>query len=283
MSQENDLLEDDVKPSFSVSMAPKSDKETPKKTPVKKGFVAPVKSAKKSTETSSPKPQANKKQAASEGKAKRVRKPPAKKRRAKEESDDEDDEEETESKEECEEDENDAEEDDDEEEEEEEDPEDEDVAGKGYSTVVVFTSVPNNGRKELVDAVRKHGAHMTRDVGLATHAVCAQPQRTIKLMCAILRGLWIVTPEWVKKSQGKETMPPEESFELSTFPGIRKSRLMHSDSGFKVCTLSFLFVCALFFTHHPFLLLCSLSLMDRSLLLDTLSTPTPPRTRSQGW
>ena len=237
MSQEDDLLEDEVKPSFSVSVAPKKTST--------KGFTPPAKSAKTPTKEA-PKPQANKVSAPpSEGKAKQPRKPPAKKRRTKKDNaeEDEEDEESTvntsqmkmvveDSKEESDDEDNDEEE---EEEEEEEDPEDEDVAGKGFSTVVVFTSVPSSGRKGLVESVRKHGAHMTRDVGLATHAVCAQPQRTIKLMCAILRGLWIVNTSWVTASQDKETMLPEESFELSTYPGIRKSRLMHAESGFKVC------------------------------------------------
>ena len=259
MSQEDDLLEDEEKPSFSVSVAPKNEKETPK-TPAK-GFVAPVKSAKNRTEDGeAPKPQASKTSAPSESKAKRPRKPPAKKRRTKKDGGDEDEDEEStvstsqmkmvveDSKEDSGDEDSDEEE---EEEEEKEDPEDEDVAGKGYSTVVVFTSVPSNGRKGLVDAVRKHGAHMTRDVGLATHAVCAQPQRTIKLMCAILRGLWVVGTSWVTASQDKETMPSEEPFELSTYPGIRKSRLMHAEPGFKVCnTRDTLVLCILLFVDH---------------------------------
>lgn len=262
MSQEDDLLEDEEKPSFSVSVAPKNEKETPKKTPAK-GFVAPVKSAKNRTEDGeAPKPQASKTSAPSESKAKRPRKPPAKKRRTKKDGGDEDEDEEStvstsqmkmvveDSKEDSG-DEDSDEEEEEEEEEEKEDPEDEDVAGKGYSTVVVFTSVPSNGRKGLVDAVRKHGAHMTRDVGLATHAVCAQPQRTIKLMCAILRGLWVVGTSWVTASQDKETMPSEEPFELSTYPGIRKSRLMHAEPGFKVCnTRDTLVLCILLFVDH---------------------------------
>ena len=116
------------------------------------------------------------------------------------------------------------------------DPEDEDVAGKGYSLVVAFTSVPSAAKRGLMTTIKAHGGHMTKELGLATHVVCAQPQRTIKLMCAILRGLWVLSDSWVRASEKKSAMAPEEEHELKDYPGIRASRTKHAEPGFTVCS-----------------------------------------------
>eukprot|EP00899_Mesostigma_viride_P011485 jgi/Mesvir1/20337/Mv19926-RA.1 len=57
-----------------------------------------------------------------------------------------------------------------------------------------------------------------------THLVAGCGRRTIKLLFAISRGAWVLTPEWVSRSLEKGCWVPEEGFEADYYPGIRLSR-----------------------------------------------------------
>lgn len=115
--------------------------------------------------------------------------------------------------------------------EEEEDPEDDDVKGKGYSHVVMFTHVGPDVRSKLVADVKSLKGYMTRDESDATHVVCDKPQRTIKLMAAILRGAWVLSSKWIEDSAAKGEWQPEEQYEVPDFAGARTSRLSRKDDG----------------------------------------------------
>jgi len=262
----DELLDDIVMPSFSVSVDSKlrssesdekkevaekpAEKPVEKKatpSPKKKGFVVPKKAtpnkskeegespAKRARKSASPKKEEKPKTEKKEKKTEE--KKPAKKRsrtsRKSKGYDDDDDDKKSieESQMSMVADDGDEDEEDDDEED-EEDPEDEDVEGKGYKLVVALTSVPQESRKAIVKEIKSHQGHLTRELGLATHVVCAMPQRTIKLMCAILKGLWVLSSSWVTDSKSKSEMLPEEQYELKNYPGIRESRLKHAESGF---------------------------------------------------
>jgi len=58
-----------------------------------------------------------------------------------------------------------------------------------------------------------------------THLVLAEPKRTMKVLHAIARGAWLLTPEWLYRSVEAGAWQPEEQFEDSTFAGGRLARL----------------------------------------------------------
>ena len=110
-----------------------------------------------------------------------------------------------------------------------EDPEDEDVEGKGYGHVLMFTCVPADVRSKLVKGVKEiPDGYMTRNLNFATHVVCDTPMRTIKLMAAILRGVWVVSSKWVTESVAAKRWLPEESYEVTQYPGTKLSREAHA-------------------------------------------------------
>ena len=109
------------------------------------------------------------------------------------------------------------------------DPEDEDVEGKGYGHVLMFTCVPADVRSKLVAGVKEiPDGYMTRNLNLATHVVCDTPMRTIKLMAAILRGVWVVSSKWVTESVAAKRWLPEEAYEVTQYPGTKLSREAHA-------------------------------------------------------
>jgi len=117
-------------------------------------------------------------------------------------------------------------------EEDDEDPEDEDVEGKGYGHVLMFTRMPGDVRSKLVTGVKQiPDGYMTRNIKFATHVVCDEPVRTIKLMAAILRGVWIVSSKWVLDSIEAKKWLPESSYEIQQFPGVKLSREAHENAG----------------------------------------------------
>jgi microcephalin len=66
-----------------------------------------------------------------------------------------------------------------------------------------------------------------------THLVLGEPKRTLKVLHAIARGAWLLTPAWVYASVEAGQRQKEDTFEDETFPGARKSRVAHRDAAFK--------------------------------------------------
>ena len=61
-----------------------------------------------------------------------------------------------------------------------------------------------------------------------THLVIGSHKRTIKVLQAIARGLWVVGYDWVLGSIARASWLDEEKFEaVAWFPGCRSSRLEH--------------------------------------------------------
>lgn len=48
-------------------------------------------------------------------------------------------------------------------------------------------------------AVSRLGGSLARGVNDMTHLVTDKARRTVKFLCAVARGVPIVTPEWLKK------------------------------------------------------------------------------------
>jgi microcephalin len=58
-----------------------------------------------------------------------------------------------------------------------------------------------------------------------THLVVAEPKRTLKVLHAIARGAWLLTPAWLYASLEAGRWVAEDEYEDATFPGARASRL----------------------------------------------------------
>lgn len=50
-----------------------------------------------------------------------------------------------------------------------------------------------------------------------THVVTLENRRTINLMRGIIRGLWILTFDWIEKSLAANEWQPEELYEMKSF------------------------------------------------------------------
>ena len=206
-------------------------KEEPKKEEPKKEIIT---SAKKSPRRKEEETTSNKEEKPKKSPKKKARTSPKHKASAKKEVDDDDeddDEAEMDLKDDDEDDEDmESDEDDDEFESQiPDDPEDEDVEGKGYGHVLMFTCVPADVRSKLVAGVKEiPDGYMTRNLNLATHVVCDTPMRTIKLMAAILRGVWVVSSKWVTESVAAKRWLPEEAYEVTQYPGTKLSREAHA-------------------------------------------------------
>lgn len=76
----------------------------------------------------------------------------------------------------------------------------------------------------------------------ATHVVVGEKKRTLKVLFGIangifnsgvfwfanrMAGLWIVSMDWILKSITADKWLPEEDFEVTEFPGAKKSRVAH--------------------------------------------------------
>ena len=58
-----------------------------------------------------------------------------------------------------------------------------------------------------------------------THLVVAEPKRTLKVLHAIARGAWLLTPAWLYASLEAGRWVAEDAYEDATFPGAQASRL----------------------------------------------------------
>ena len=59
----------------------------------------------------------------------------------------------------------------------------------------------------------------------ATHLVLAEPRRTMRLLRAVARGVWVVTPEWARASAARGAWADPAEFETDAFPGARRARM----------------------------------------------------------
>jgi len=58
----------------------------------------------------------------------------------------------------------------------------------------------------------------------ATHLVLAEPKRTMKLLRAVARGAWVLTPDWVTASAEAGRWVDEAPYETEHFPGAKRAR-----------------------------------------------------------
>ncbi|XP_060520180.1 microcephalin [Cylas formicarius] len=82
--------------------------------------------------------------------------------------------------------------------------------------------------------VRKLGGFVVEDEVTArtTHVVAGEPKRTINMLRAVVRGLWVLKFEWVLKSLEHGKWLPEEDYEVTDFGAvIQKSRLQRQAFG----------------------------------------------------
>lgn len=98
-------------------------------------------------------------------------------------------------------------------------------AKKAVPTLVI-TNVYGKDKELVEEAVKKLGAfQMERTVTRATsHLVCLNPGRTFNMMRALIRGVWILSLDWVKESVAASRWLPEEPFELKNFAPAVKVR-----------------------------------------------------------
>nr|XP_039255276.1 mediator of DNA damage checkpoint protein 1-like isoform X2 [Styela clava] len=76
---------------------------------------------------------------------------------------------------------------------------------------VMFTGVLDNVAEGIVVSL---GGILVTDISECTHLVTDKMRRTIKFLCALTKGLHIVTLEWLRSSSQQQRFLPEEDFEL---------------------------------------------------------------------
>ncbi|XP_067830020.1 mediator of DNA damage checkpoint protein 1 isoform X2 [Heptranchias perlo] len=74
---------------------------------------------------------------------------------------------------------------------------------------IMFTGlVDENGEK----VIKQLGGEMVESVHDSTHLVTDRIRRTVKFLCAVARGIPVVTPEWLKKCGKSRSFLPTSSF-----------------------------------------------------------------------
>nr|XP_026692424.1 mediator of DNA damage checkpoint protein 1-like [Ciona intestinalis] len=75
----------------------------------------------------------------------------------------------------------------------------------------MFTGVVDELGEKIVSDL---GGHMTDDVLECTHLITDKIRRTVKFMCAVVRGAYILNCDWLKDSKKQWRFLPEEDYEL---------------------------------------------------------------------
>ncbi|KAG8940759.1 hypothetical protein FRC03_005125, partial [Tulasnella sp. 419] len=83
---------------------------------------------------------------------------------------------------------------------------------------------------EDVKALSKLGAKQTGDVRECTHLIAKSIVRTLKFMCALARGVHIVSPDWVRQSATSKRLLDETDFQLQDPAGEKKYNFKLSES-----------------------------------------------------
>ncbi|CAK8676905.1 unnamed protein product [Clavelina lepadiformis] len=94
--------------------------------------------------------------------------------------------------------------------------------------VMVLTSFHTEERLAMEKIVRKLGRfriHTSVKDESVTHVVCGAARRTMNVLCAISRGLWLLSKEWITASSDAGYWLDEHSYEVSYFPTARHTRL----------------------------------------------------------
>ncbi|XP_078492143.1 uncharacterized protein LOC101243469 [Ciona intestinalis] len=76
---------------------------------------------------------------------------------------------------------------------------------------VMFTGVVDELGEKIVHDL---GGHMTDDMHECTHLITDKIRRTVKFMCAVVRGAYILNRDWLKDSKKQWRFLPEEDYEL---------------------------------------------------------------------
>lgn len=83
--------------------------------------------------------------------------------------------------------------------------------------------------KKLWDASETLGdCDEDSSIAEATHLILGEKKRTYKVLAAIARGLWIVSPDWIKDSIKQGKWLDEAKYESKFYSGASKSRQIHS-------------------------------------------------------
>ncbi|CAO3685879.1 unnamed protein product [Umbelopsis ramanniana] len=94
---------------------------------------------------------------------------------------------------------------------------------------IVLTSMDKQTRRACIDAVEKLGIYTIGDEvdGSTTHIIVGCKRRTISVVFGVLRGLWLVTADWLKLSAEDGKYLPEQQYEIvEWFPKCKVTRLM---------------------------------------------------------
>ncbi|XP_055686811.1 mediator of DNA damage checkpoint protein 1 [Lutzomyia longipalpis] len=106
--------------------------------------------------------------------------------------------------------------------------EDEKNKKKKEDPTIVITNIYGKDKNFVEEAVKKLGYfRMERTVTRATtHLVTLNnPSRTLNMMRALIRGVWIVNLDWIKASVAAAKWLPEEPYEMHKFaPAVRLNR-----------------------------------------------------------
>ncbi|KAH3763830.1 microcephalin [Pelomyxa schiedti] len=95
--------------------------------------------------------------------------------------------------------------------------------------VCTFTLVSQ--KRKLEQMVSDLGGDCTPEIEEhTTHLLCGSDRRSLKLMTAIAKGLWVLDVKWLSRSHEANKLLSEEEFEMkATFPGASVSRKAHEN------------------------------------------------------
>uniref|UniRef100_H2Z4Z5 PAX-interacting protein 1 n=1 Tax=Ciona savignyi TaxID=51511 RepID=H2Z4Z5_CIOSA len=77
---------------------------------------------------------------------------------------------------------------------------------------IMFTGVVDELGEKIVKDL---GGHMTDDVQECTHLITDKIRRTVKFLCALVRGAFILNQDWLRESKMQMRFLPEEDYELT--------------------------------------------------------------------
>uniref|UniRef100_H2XNU4 BRCT domain-containing protein n=1 Tax=Ciona intestinalis TaxID=7719 RepID=H2XNU4_CIOIN len=99
---------------------------------------------------------------------------------------------------------------------------------------VAITFVSSGERQSMQNNIKKLGqfsVHSSVKDERASHVVCGAARRTMNVLRAISRGLWLLTKEWVVDSLEAGAWLDEENYEaINYFPVCRQARLLRNKS-----------------------------------------------------
>jgi len=92
------------------------------------------------------------------------------------------------------------------------------------------TSCSDDTKEILTSAIKALGASsLVQELEPFTHLIMEQSTRTLKILFALARGAWILSPAWILTSLENGKWVDEEPFETKAFTGASKSRKSRED------------------------------------------------------